>query len=297
MMSWLLKNEGYPASVMTAVLLHGILLWIIFDRNIDSREFVKIEQPSISANAVSKNPQQVKKQEKLQQQRKQQQVAREKERLEKQEQQKLEQQQKIQQEQKVQQEQVKKETVEKQKLAEQQKADVQKKAEQQKKTEQEQKTQAQETARKKQEEQKRVAQKEDARKNELAKAEAAKAQAQREEAAKAEAALQSAALSEEDQLVAQYVTIIKDLIAQNWQLPPNARNGMSAVVELRLTPTGEIVNSRITQGSGDPLFDRSVLQAVERAENFPELKELPIAVFERHFRVFSLLFQPEDLLR
>jgi colicin import membrane protein len=288
MMSWLLKNEGYPASFVTALFLHGILLWIIVDRSNESREFVKIEQPSISATAVNKNPQQVKKQERLQQQRKQQQAAtREKERQEKQEQQK------------VQHDQAKREVEEKQKLAEQQKVDVQKKADQQKKTEQEQKqkAQAQETERKKLEEQKRVAQREDARKTELAKAEAAKAQAQREETAKAEAALQSAALSEEEQLVSQYVAIIKDLIAQNWQLPPSARNGMSAVVELRLTPTGEIVSSRITQGSGDPLFDRSVLQAVAEAESFPELKELPIAVFERHFRVFSLLFQPEDLLR
>jgi colicin import membrane protein len=136
-----------------------------------------------------------------------------------------------------------------------------------------------------------------AREQEQNKQQAAREQAQREaELARQQAANQQA-LTEEQQLVAQYSAIIHDLITQNWQLPPGARNGMLAVVQLRLTPTGEIILKEIVQSSGDALFDRSVLQAVDRVGSFPELKELPIAVFERNFRQIALEFTPQDLLR
>ena len=72
---------------------------------------------------------------------------------------------------------------------------------------------------------------------------------------------------------------------------------MSAVVRLQLVPTGEMVAVNIVQPSGDDVFDRSVLQAVERADRFPELQDLDNAVFERNFRTFTLVFRPEDLLR
>ena len=72
---------------------------------------------------------------------------------------------------------------------------------------------------------------------------------------------------------------------------------MSAMVRLQLVPTGEMVAVNIVQSSGNDVFDRSVLQAVERADRFPELQDLDNAVFERNFRTFTLVFRPEDLLR
>ena len=72
---------------------------------------------------------------------------------------------------------------------------------------------------------------------------------------------------------------------------------MSALVRLRLVPTGEVVGITFVQRSGNDIFDRSVEQAVERAGRFPELQELENAVFERNFRTFDLLFRPEDLQR
>ena len=46
---------------------------------------------------------------------------------------------------------------------------------------------------------------------------------------------------------------------------------------------------------GNGAFDRSAINAVEKAGSFPELKNLPPREFERTFRRFSLLFRPEDL--
>jgi colicin import membrane protein len=69
------------------------------------------------------------------------------------------------------------------------------------------------------------------------------------------------------------------------------------VVQLQVVPTGEVVGITIVESSGNSAFDRSVEQAVERAERFPELQDLDTPIFERNFRTFSLLFRPEDLLR
>ena len=37
------------------------------------------------------------------------------------------------------------------------------------------------------------------------------------------------------------------------------------------------------------------INAVQKAERFPELQDLPTRVFEQNFRRFTLLFKPEDL--
>jgi len=125
----------------------------------------------------------------------------------------------------------------------------------------------------------------------------AQEQAARDAAVRAAEQAQASQIASENLLVAEYSAKIRQIITQSWQIPPSARNGMSATVRLRLVPTGEVVSVTVVQGSGDAVFDRSVIQAVERADRFPELQDLENAVFERNFRTFELLFRPEDLLR
>jgi colicin import membrane protein len=91
--------------------------------------------------------------------------------------------------------------------------------------------------------------------------------------------------------------LIQDLVSRNWTRTPDARNGMTAVVELRLTPTGEVISRSIIQSSGSAAFDSSVLAAVDRVGSFSELQDMPPAIFERYFRTSNLVFSPEDLLR
>ena len=59
--------------------------------------------------------------------------------------------------------------------------------------------------------------------------------------------------------------------------------------------TGEVVSVRVVKGSGNSAFDRSAMNAVEKAGSFPELQNLPSREFEKTFRRFSLLSRPEDL--
>lgn len=92
-----------------------------------------------------------------------------------------------------------------------------------------------------------------------------------------------------------YADLIRRRIEQNWSRPPSARNGMRCELTIDMVPNGQIIDVNIKTSSGDAVFDRSAVAAVKKVGAFPEVKNIPIAVFERHFRQFSLGFQPEDL--
>jgi colicin import membrane protein len=96
-------------------------------------------------------------------------------------------------------------------------------------------------------------------------------------------------------MAASYAALIQRTVVNYWSRPPSARNGMEALLEVQLVPTGEIVNVTVLRSSGNTAFDRSAVNAVEKAGSFPELKNLPSREFEQTFRRFRLLFRPEDL--
>jgi colicin import membrane protein len=98
-----------------------------------------------------------------------------------------------------------------------------------------------------------------------------------------------------EQMSASYAALIRDTVVNYWSRPPSARNGMEALLAIQLVPTGEIVSVSVLRSSGSTAFDRSAINAVEKAGSFPELKNLPPREFEKTFRRFQLLFRPEDL--
>ena len=111
----------------------------------------------------------------------------------------------------------------------------------------------------------------------------------------------AAALDREDsvagaeEMSASYAASIRDTVESYWSAPPSARNGMEALLAIQLVPTGELVSVSVLRSSGSAAFDRSALNAVEKAAAFPELRNLPRREFERRFRRFQLLFRPETL--
>lgn len=96
-------------------------------------------------------------------------------------------------------------------------------------------------------------------------------------------------------IAASYSSLVEARIVQNWSRPPSARNDMVADLQIQLVPTGRVVGVTIVKSSGDPAFDRSAERAVWKAEQFPELQQLPSIVFEQQFRQFTLRFNPQDL--
>ena len=107
--------------------------------------------------------------------------------------------------------------------------------------------------------------------------------------------LEALAADEDEEQAASFRAGIYERIVTNWSRPPSARNGMKARVLVDLIPTGEVVGVTIVESSGNGAFDQSVEAAVRKARRFQVPEEN--AIFERYFRRFSVLFQPEDLLR
>ncbi|MGQ9427279.1 cell envelope integrity protein TolA [Gilvimarinus sp. F26214L] len=102
--------------------------------------------------------------------------------------------------------------------------------------------------------------------------------------------------AQENAAIAQsYSALINDRVERNWSRPPSARNGMQAELSIQLVPTGRVVNVTVTKSSGNSAFDLSAERAVWKAEQFPELQQVPSTVFEEHFRQFTLRFNPQDL--
>lgn len=118
-------------------------------------------------------------------------------------------------------------------------------------------------------------------------------------AALARAELADAAEQEQaataQEMAASYAALIRQTVEGYWSRPPSARNGMEVLLAIQLIPTGEVVSVSILKSSGNDAFDRSAVNAVKKAGEFPELQKLPTREFETTFRRFRLLFRPEDL--
>ena len=105
----------------------------------------------------------------------------------------------------------------------------------------------------------------------------------------------AAATATADEMAASFASLIQQTVINYWSRPPSARNGMEALLAIQLIPTGEVVSVSVLKSSGNTAFDRSAINAVEKAGSFPELQNLPSREFEKTFRRFRLLFRPEDL--
>ncbi|MDR5898254.1 cell envelope integrity protein TolA [Halomonas vilamensis] len=154
-------------------------------------------------------------------------------------------------------------------------------AEEQRRREEEQARQAQEAEaqRRREEEQARQAQ------------EAAEAAMQRQLEGQREAAANA---RQAQQAANSFSAIVRRAVEQAWLIPGGASDTMSATIQVRLGPSGEVLATTVAASSGDSAFDRSAIQAVEHAAPFTELRELS-AEQQRNLRQFDLRFTPGDV--
>jgi colicin import membrane protein len=126
----------------------------------------------------------------------------------------------------------------------------------------------------------------------------------KKEAPKTPATLSEELFAEEDEIlqqeqelneVQQYIAEMTQLIQQYWSRPPSARNGMEALLEIELIPSGDVISVRIKRGSGNAAFDRSAILAVEKIGRFDILQSMSPKLFHDYFRKIDLTFRPEDL--
>ncbi len=264
--------NGYPISIAAAVAFHVMILvlvvWVQSNNRMDSLELI---QPTIvKALFIDENPQ-VRNQQILERQRveriEQQRVFREEEQLREQEE--------VERQRQVQEQREREQTVlrDREELERQRAQEAQRERERQERIRVEQQRELVEAERLRQEE-----------------------EIERQRQAEEVAVIAAEAARTEFELVQSATALIQQALQQVWNRPPSARNGMRAILRIRMLPTGELLEASITQTSGDFAFDRSAENAVYSASPFAELQNLPINVFNTNFRTLSLIFEPEDLL-
>lgn len=90
----------------------------------------------------------------------------------------------------------------------------------------------------------------------------------------------------------QYIPIIQQKVGRNWNRPAGLRDNIEAHVNVRLSQAGEVLSARIVKSSGNPVFDRSVENAVLKASPLPIPQEQGV---NDRFRNMNLRFRPEDM--
>ena len=264
--------NGYPISIAAAVAFHVMILvllvWVQSNNRMDRFELV---QPTIvKALFIDENPQ-VRNQQILERQRveriDQQRILREEEQFREQEE--------VERQRQVQEQREREQTVlrDQEELERQRAQEAQRERERQERIRVEQQRELVEAERLRQEE-----------------------EVERQRQAEEVAVIAAEAARTEFELVQSATALIQQALQQVWNRPPSARNGMRAILRIRMLPTGELLEASITQSSGDSAFDRSAENAVYSASPFAELQNLPINVFNTNFRTLTLIFEPEDLL-
>jgi colicin import membrane protein len=178
------------------------------------------------------------------------------------------------------------------------KEEVKKKAEAKRKEEEKKKAEAE---RKRKEEAKKKAEAERKRKEEAKKK--AEAERKRKEEAQRKAVeqeMQARLAAEQERMASQrrtamqrmideYVLYIREKVERRWIPPPDSGSGLSCTVEVRLIPSGEVIDAQIVRSSGNPVFDRSVEAAVFKASPLPVPSD--VEVMEK-FRTIRFEFKP-----
>ena len=112
-----------------------------------------------------------------------------------------------------------------------------------------------------------------------------------EQAHRAAAAAAAAAAAKAQSAIARYKVLIRQKVEQNWVRPLDSRKGMKCVVRVKLVQGGDVLEAQVVQSSGDPVFDRSVENAVYRASPLPIPDDSTLFPY---FRELEFTFKPES---
>lgn len=66
-----------------------------------------------------------------------------------------------------------------------------------------------------------------------------------------------------------YQLTVVDKIRQQWVFPESIDKDLEAIVSIRIIVDGSVIISKMEKSSGNPLFDRSVLRAINKASPLP----------------------------
>ena len=183
-----------------------------------------------------------------------------------------------------------------------------KEEEERKKKEEEERKRKEEEERKKKEEEERKRKEEEARKKKEEEEKRKKAEEKRkkmeEEKRRKEKELQerleqerqaqelARTKSEAVTALSQIVDKIAAAVENNWRRPLNSSSGLIAVVQVKVSVSGDVISAKVVQGSGDALFDQSAEIAVKRASPLPFPAD---PKYHEYINVFNFKFNPDGI--
>lgn len=90
-------------------------------------------------------------------------------------------------------------------------------------------------------------------------------------------------------------SVVRTKIMANWTRPEGAEKGMFAKLRILMARDGRVISVELVDSSGYEKFDRNAIEAVHKSSPLEELARIEAQIYEKYFKSFVLLFQPEDL--
>jgi len=294
------KASHLPVSIILALLMHVLLMLLLIWQGADTPRIKQTAvTPIIQATMVAKDPAVARREKAQQAIKKRQQKEAEKREAQRKaaEQKRLEAERKAAEQKRLaeasKKAQAEREAAARKKAAERQQAEQQKQLQLKRKKEEEQRKKT--AAEKQRAEEEAIKRRiEERRKQEAAKQRAEEERLWEEsERIRAERVAEQAAIDAE--AIASMESVMFDMIADQWIRPPGVSSELETTLEVALLGTGELADMgiKIIKSSGNSAFDRSAIQAVEKAAPFPLLRLEPRQ--RDKFRRLIFVFSPEDL--
>lgn len=114
-----------------------------------------------------------------------------------------------------------------------------------------------------------------------------------EKRAKAEAALKEIKLSNNQGEINRYAVMIKQSIARHWILPGEKNKNLSCRYQVVLAPSGDVLEVKLLQSSGNPALDRAAKTAIYKSSPLPVPGDPDLFV---KFKTFNITMRPEKII-
>ena len=86
---------------------------------------------------------------------------------------------------------------------------------------------------------------------------------------------------------------IHQKVSRNWSRPSGSRSGLKAVALVKVRSNGEVISARVVTGSGDPIFDLSLEDALFKASPLPVPAD---RMLYEYFKEFMFELNPDSKL-
>lgn len=103
--------------------------------------------------------------------------------------------------------------------------------------------------------------------------------------------LKSIKISNKSKEIQITIGLIQQRINSVWKKPSLINQDIKVEININLAPSGEILNFKLVESSGNKIFDDSALSAISNISFLTEVINLDRRYFETNFRSFNLVFK------